>query len=373
MSKHHGARVITDGLKTYLDASIDRSYVQNISYGPELVTDASVLTAGDGQVKTVSSIGGNYIGFSNIAPSVPGKRYKIEWNISARRGTTTASFGPSVSPYNVTPSMQGRMNEAPGTYTQTFTSSASGNFTINADNVGTDFDIDYLSIKEVLTSGTDIWYDLSGNNNHFSVGGGVYSNKSLLYNGGESNAYEITTNSVPITGDFTLEFFCKPTLLQNSISCVGVFNSTLCSKGGASNDIYRGFFVIFTTASSVVNLSMNVGTTNGTNLSINTPYPKNVNQPAHITAVYRYERETNTPNIYLYLDGVLLVSGYSLNNGPLDTSWINTQPLRIGGRQNHCPYSSFFGNLYIFRYYDRALSSSEIAYNFNLSKSRFGF
>jgi|688.fasta_scaffold57756_5 hypothetical protein len=365
MSRYHGPKIIMDGLKAYLDSTVDSSYIQNITYGPELVTDASVLTAGDGQVKTISSLGGNYINFLNIAPSIAGKRYKIEWIVSARRGTTSASFGPS------TALLQGVMNQSPGRYIQTFTSNVTSNFSIGADNVGTDFDIDYLSIKEVLTPNSDIWYDVSGNNNHFNIGGAVYSDKSLLFNGGSSNAYEIVANSVPITGDFTFEFFCKPTLLQNSISCAGVFNCTLFSKGGASNDIYRGFFVIWTTISSVVNLSMYVGTSNA-NLNLNVPYTKSANQPAHITAVYKYERESNTPSIYFYLDGVLLASNYSLNGGPLDTSWINSQPLRIGGRQNHCPYSSFFGNLYTFRYYNRALSANEILYNFNLSKSRFG-
>ena len=67
MSRIHGPKIVTDGLILYLDSTTEKSYPGTISYGPELVTNASVLTAGDGQVRTVSSIGGNYINFLNIA------------------------------------------------------------------------------------------------------------------------------------------------------------------------------------------------------------------------------------------------------------------------------------------------------------------
>lgn len=232
MTRIHGPKVVTDGLILYLDSTVEKSYPGTISYGPELVTDASVLTPGDGQVKTISSIGGNYIGFSNIAPCVAGKRYKIVWTISARRGTTSVSFGPST-----TPSLSSGMNLPVGTYSRTFTCDTTGNFSISSDNVGADFDIDYLSIKEVLTPNSNLWYDLSGYNRHFNVGGGVSSdNKALLYTSANSNAYENVVNSVPFTDLMTIDIWYKASSYYNVNSACGITSGySLFSKQGGFN------------------------------------------------------------------------------------------------------------------------------------------
>lgn len=369
MSKHHGPRIVTDGLILYLDSTIQKSYPSSISYGPELVTDASVLTAGDGQKKTISSLGGNYIGFSNICSCVSGKRYKMVWTISAQRGTMSTSFSSSAAPYNTTPSMQGQMNLPPGTYSRTFTSNVNGTFTISADNVGADFDIDYLSIKEILTPNSDLWYDLSGNNYTFNIGGGVYDNGALLYNGGLSNAYESSNNLVPTNyTQWTMECFCKPTSLIDSLSCAGVFNSTLFCKGGSNGDIYSGYFIIFTNNGTTLSTNLTAGV--GNNISINTLYNKPVNTPLHIVYQYFYDQSYNTSYTYLYVDSVLCGANLSLGNGPLNNP---TEQFRIAGRQNHCPNSSFIGYFYCFRYYNRLLSQAEIKQNFNAGKLKYGY
>jgi hypothetical protein len=359
MSRQHGPKIITDGLILYLDSTVDRSYSQNITYGPELVTDASVLTAGDGQVKTVSSIGGNYINFPNIAPCVAGKRYRMIWTISARRGTTSVSFGPST-----TPSLSGGINLAVGTYSRTFTCNTTGNFSISSDNVGADFDIDYLSIKEITTANSDIWYDLSGNNRHFNIGGAVKENKALYYTSANSNAYESVVNSVPFTDLMTIDMWVKPTSFSNVNSACGLIGYTLFSKqggfNGPSGPLYTGLRAGYDTLSG--RLFFNIAGSSALNIYHN----PGVNTNELMNYVMQQIVTPSSQTLLLYVNGELSSSGtiYQSYSHP-------TYVFNLAGNTNHCGNHSLFGNLYSTKIYNRILSSSEILYNYRNMRSRY--
>jgi hypothetical protein len=351
MSTGYGPQIITDGLVLYLDSTIERSY-PSVSYGPELVTEPSVLTAGDGQVRTISSIGGNYLNFGNIAPCVSGKRYKIDWIISARRGTTTASLGPGS-----TPSLAGGINLPTGSYSRTFTCSATGNFSIVCDNVNADFDLDYLSIKEVLTENSTLWKDISGNNRDFVIGGGVYENNSLLWTSGNSNAYEVSTNSVSFDTSFSLDtwFVCNRFDSPNS-NCGLTPGTTLWSKQGTDGNLYRGFRAGFQSSGRFY---FNIAGINSTdtgqdifsvdNLSLNTLY----------SVVCMYSKSSNQQILYLYINGTLVATN-TLNG----TFSAPNQQFRLAGSANHCSNWSFFGKLFSVKMYNKVLSPSEIKFNY---------
>ena len=367
MSRIHGPKIVTDGLILYLDSTTEKSYPGTISYGPELVTDASVLTAGDGQVKTVSSIGGNYIGFSNIAPSVAGKRYKMVWTISARRLATTAGFGPNLPPYGTTPSFQGQMS-LPGTYSRTFTSNANGNFTINAENVGADFDIDYLSIKEVLTVNSNLWYDLSGNNRHFNVGAGVSSNnKALLYTGANSNAYENVVNSVPFTDLMTIDMWYKASSYYGVNSPCGAVNGySLFSKqggfNGPSGPLYAGLRTQFASATDT-SATLSFSISGSSNVFVS--YTNNV-----INTLYNYIFQQiivgGTQTLLMYVNGVLVASATGTQGYSHPTLVFN-----LGGNTNHCGNHSVFGHLYSTKIYNRILTANEIKANYDVMRQKY--
>lgn len=359
MSTGYGPQIIKDGLTLYLDSTVERSY-PNISYGPELVAEPSVLTSGDGQVRTISSIGGNYIGFSNIAPCVAGKRYKIEWTVSARRGTTTASLGPGV-----TPSLTGGINLPVGSYSRTFTCNTTGNFSINSDNVNADFDLDYLSIKEVLTENSTIWKDLSGNGRDFNIGAGVYDNSFLLYTSGNSNAYEITTNSVPFDTSLSIDtwFLCTRFDSPNS-NCGITAGTTLWSKQGTDGNLYRGLRTGFQTSGRFF---FNIAGINGTDSGNDVFSPYNLSPNTLYNIVCVHDRAASQQILHLYIDGFLVAS--SNYNGTFNTP---NQQFRLAGSTNHCSNHSFFGKLFSFKVYNRVLSSSEIKHNYERTfKSKY--
>lgn len=368
MSRYHGPRVVTDGLILYLDSTVEKSYPSSISYGPELVTDASVLTAGDGQVKTISSLGGNYIGFNNIAPCVAGKRYRMIWTISARRGTTSTSFSPNVSPFTTTPSMGGQMNLPVGTYSRTFTANQTGSFIMNADNVGADFDIDYLSIKEILTPNSDIWYDLSGNGRNFNVGGGVLSDDgSLYYTSANSNAYESTVNSVPFTDLMTIDMWYRAYSYYNVNSPCGTTNGySLFSKqggfNGPSGPLFSGFRAGFdTTTATSARLFLNIAGSS----SLNIFYSDNIINTLY-NYVFQHIVSGGTQTLLLYVNGVLVASNSITQSYSHPTLVFN-----LGGNTNHCGNHSAFGNLYSTKVYNRILSATEIASNYSMGLAKY--
>ena len=363
MSRIHGPKIVTDGLILYLDSTTERSYPGTISYGPELVTDASVLTAGDGQVKTISSIGGNYINFLSIAACVAGKRYKMVWTISAIRGTTSVSFGPST-----TPSLSGGMNLPVGTYSRTFTCNTTGNFSIASDNVSADFDIDYLSIKEVLTVNSNLWYDLSGNNRHFDVGAGVSSNnKALLYTGANSNAYENVVNSVPFTDLMTIDIWYKASSYYGVNSgCGAAAGSSLFSKQGGFNGpngpLYTGLRTQFdTVTATTARLFFSIAGSSNLNLF----YDNNI-----INTLYNYTFQQiivgGTQTLLMYVNGVLVASNSITQSYSHPTLVFN-----LGGNTNHCGNHSVFGHLYSTKIYNRILSSSEIKANHDVMRQKY--
>jgi hypothetical protein len=352
MSTRYGPRIVTDGLILYLDSTIEKSY-PTISYGPELVTDASVLTFGDGQVKTIFRSSNTSIGFGNIAPCVSGKRYKIVWTVSARRGTTTARLDPST-----TPSPQ--INLPVGTYSRTFTCNATGNFSITGNNFGVDFDLDYLSIKEILTSNSHLWYDLSGNNRHFNVGGGVSSSdKGMLYTSANSNAYENTVNSVPFTDLMTIDIWYKATTYYNVDSACGINGYSLFSKqggfSGPSGPLYTGFRARFDSpTATTARLFLNTAGSS----TLNIFYDNNV-----INTLYNYTFQQivngNTQTLLMYVNGVLVASNSITQSYSHPTLVFN-----LGGNTNHCGNHSVFGHLYSTKIYNRILSAQEIKENY---------
>jgi hypothetical protein len=294
---------------------------------------------------------------------VAGKRYKIVWTISARRLTTSARLDPST-----TPSLQGQMNLPVGTYYRTFTCNANGNFSILCDNVGVDFDIDYLSIKEVLTPNSNLWYDLSGNNRHFNVGAGVSSdNKGLLYTGANSNAYENVVNSVPFTNLMTIDIWYKASSYYGVNSPCGQVNgSSLFSKQGGFNGpygpLYTGLRTQFTNVTDTsANLSFSIEgssvlAVSYTNNTINTLY----------NYIFQQIIVGGTQTLLMYVNGVLVAS----NSGTQSYSH-PTLVFNLGGNTNHCGNHSVFGHLYSAKIYNRILSANEIKTNHDVMRQKY--
>jgi hypothetical protein len=252
---------------------------------------------------------------------------------------------------------------APGTYTRTFTCNTTGQFVLNADNVGADFDIDYLSIKEILTPNSNILYDLSGNNRHFNIGGGFQDNKALLYTSGNSNAYENVVNSVPFTDLMTIDIWYKPTSFLNVNSACGTTGYTLFSKQGGFNGpngpLYTGLRAGYDTTSG--RLYLNIAGSS----SLNIYYEGTL-----LNNVYLYTMQQiivgNTQTLLLYVNGVLVASGSISQSYSHPTLVFN-----LMGNTNHCGNHSAYGYLYSAKIYNRILSANEIMANYQSMRYKY--
>lgn len=212
-------------------------------------------------------------------------------------------------------------------------------------------------------SGTT-WFDLSGNNNNFTLTNGpTFSSTNsgnIIFDG--TNDYLITTlNQTPslnITSQITLETWIKSTALSNALHGDGLF-----SKGNSS-DGNSGVYELLLVPSGSINLPyfrMRIGSStpvyNPSNITMS------VNSIYHVVATY------NGSIMRMFVNGVESGSGNSVS-GSIES---NTQRLAIGVRHIQIDYGvSFFpGHIYISKVYNRALSASEILQNFNAIKPRF--
>jgi hypothetical protein len=215
------------------------------------------------------------------------------------------------------------------------------------------------------------WFDLSGNNYTFNIGGGSYSNNSIVYNGAYTNGYESITNSVPFSNNWTISVFGKPTSMFDSLSNCASGSMTVFSKeaGGTGHSMaytyysasnYRLNATIAINPSSPNFIYINRVIT-GTELEI-------INRAYLYTLRCSYNATTNTTTGTTFVNGIQLSSNSITNGGPPISP---DGQFRIGGRTNNCNNGSFKGNLYSVYVHNRALSNSEILQNYNAIKGRF--
>ena len=187
------------------------------------------------------------------------------------------------------------------------------------------------------------WYDLSGNSNHGTLTNGPTYNSanggSIVFDG--SNDYvELNTNNI-ITGTnpFTFEAFYKVTNTSVAAELLGNYGF-----GYTSNTIwFSGRYGVY----------------------LNTQIPYFQGYPLGAgTYQMAFTRSSNGATV-LYKNGS--VDGTSTST----TSILVGANFRIGSDVGGIA-EVFGGNLYAMRVYNRALSSTEIAINYNALKGRYG-
>ena len=214
-------------------------------------------------------------------------------------------------------------------------------------------------------SGSTTWRDLSGNSNNGTLTNGPTFTSAngggIVFDG--TDDYIITalnvTPTLNITSQITLETWLLSTSLANSSHGDGIMSK------GFSSDFNSGVYeTLFTQGSGVnapvfrIRIGASTPTYNPTNI------PINLNQIYHFVSTY------NGSIMRIYINGIESGTGVS-TSGNIET---NTEQLAIGVRYTHRggPADSFFsGNIYSNRIYNRALTATEIAQNFNATKGRF--
>jgi hypothetical protein len=238
MSLHHFPKIITGGLVTCLDAGNPLSYA---GLGPELVTNSNLLVADDGNYETVTRNSTTNISITNNLGSVVfGKTYQVSWNVLNLRESNTGVQIRRGSNF-----MSGSPNLAlvPNFYTSTFTNNLSdGDMNIYGDNTaGVDFDLDYLSVKELPTTIND----LTGNSNNCVFASTTQcpkfstNNKGMfIFDGGDSMT-TIKTMSQMNVSDTSFSICCyinRSSIYNQALQGVfGLSQGTLSIKTNATN------------------------------------------------------------------------------------------------------------------------------------------
>ena len=200
--------------------------------------------------------------------------------------------------------------------------------------------------------------DLSGNSNTATVTGATYGTDP---NGGgyfdfdgSSDYLQISSNTdFQSTSNFTVEMWVKP----DSLGFASLSNIYTTTAGN------RKYNLVISDADG--DLEFNTySTSGGTVLSGNNPNLRiQTGVWNHIVAVY----EQNV-NQEIFINGVSHAS--TTPSTTIETG--ATQPLLIGALGSYIGTYDFDGQIGDVRFYDSALSSSQIAQNFNASKGEYG-
>ena len=196
------------------------------------------------------------------------------------------------------------------------------------------------------------WTDLTNNGNTGTlVNGPTYSSAnggSLVFDGGDDYIL-LPTNSINSNADLTLNFWVN----HSPISSPFTQAYTFLSGYSASSHLQVRYTTTGTSSSvqlvksNVVNLGEFSGFTT----------PNNTTNFITITLA----KSTNTWSLYA--------------NGSFISSFVNSQTFTTSSPvlgSSATGAELFKGNMYSFSYYNRALTATEIAQNFNATKSRYG-
>jgi hypothetical protein len=353
----HSPRIVTDGLVLCLDAANPKSYPGKT--GPNLVTEISVLSKNDGLVFNVfrTSVLSNNLVLCNVTA---GKSYIVEYGVSAYRGSTGATFRVANSGSNITP---GIAIFSVGTFVRTFTANISDILSINGDNTGTDFDLNFVSVREMIENTGSIWKDVSGNNGNGILSSVTYdasNNGSLVFDNSGDNIIIDHSDKFNFSSSFTVYSW----ILVNSFNTSSIYN--VVSKKPSFNNTQKGWSCQYDYRTNGV---LQYRNNNGTLLNDHTP-TSTTNNTSLLNQTVNFVNSVwviNNNFVSFYING-LLKSTISVNFIDTDT----TTNINIGKTVNSVGDPSLPMNLSNVAIYNRALSEQEIVQNFNALRGRYG-
>jgi hypothetical protein len=230
-------------------------------------------------------------------------------------------------------------------------------------NISKDGLVLYLdaSNPKSYTSGSSVWYDISGNNNHFNLINSPAPTGSYIYFNGvnqRADCVNTTFGNFGI-GSFTLEYVLYTNgAASNIYAAIIMKRGAVTNIGGASGWVDRISANVFYTQDS------NPGGLRGNVLELNYTTPRDriiqvdqvISKPTSLTA-----------NGFTYINNNLVTTANRtyIGNGSVD----NGNTVRLMFSDGEGGYLS--GRLYSVKAYTRAFSASDVAQSFNATKGRF--
>jgi hypothetical protein len=197
-------------------------------------------------------------------------------------------------------------------------------------------------------------YDLTTNSMDGTATAISFTDPYITFNGSTSQV-SIADNSLlePSTGDFTMEVWVNPTLLNSSQVILGKFDN-----GGASQDVS---YSIRTNSSGVIFAQIG----NGTSVVNSTNYTSTIGAWVQIVYVWK---NVSVNSLETYVNGVSIGS---VNHS--FASILNTANNLYLGSYNGGEYSQYYnGKIGVTRLYSVALSASEVERNFESDRATYG-
>lgn len=198
------------------------------------------------------------------------------------------------------------------------------------------------------------WYDISGNGKHYTFGSGIswnsagyfYCDGSGVFTGPASNTFGFNAKS-----ENYVEAFAQV------IGATGnVFFSWYASNdgGGDTRTVFSHFY--YSNGNTYYDMNGCCGATQRIQYANDTDFTAGIR---HVS--FRTRAEVH-PNRQIFKNLIPQVD--SGTNETANATWNQTNAAIIA--------SSWYGNLYVFRAYNRPLEPHEMAINYNAQKARFG-
>lgn len=342
MSYKTGPRIVTDGIILAYDAADTNSYAPN----DELVTDANLLTQGDGNFRTAFRDSSSATNIS-IGPIVNGSKYQLLWNVTERRGTVSATMRIGFAPIS-----ESTNANVLGFRKHVFTSNATGTLVFYPDAAGCDFDVDFASLRIYKDTVTDITGDNDCSLKN-KTAYNTYDSGYFILDGG-NDYIENSSPNIGISGNLSATLSCWFNDARSTTSTTQALFAY--GNGPTAGD---------TIAIILQDLGFSAAYNGGNNTYSNTGiYSLNTWNNVAITKTPGAANTTTR----LYLNGVEQTIASSSSITPNVTSRV----IRIGRWTNEGQSLLFQGNVSSCQIYDRALTSAQILQNYNATKGRYG-
>jgi len=210
------------------------------------------------------------------------------------------------------------------------------------------------------------WYDLSGNGNNGTLNGGLnFSGNQISFDG--SNDYiDLGDNTLNGANEpfaenntkFSISYFARVTSFLSNDSNHGISNTILGKSDDNSNDNFEMGY------SPGGNFEFYVDDKSNDVNDVETSIQVATGEWHHITVVYDVSK---TNDFVVYFNGSLSQS-YNLGFSGMDNA--DGSALTLGNSRRNRSWLN--GDISQISIYNRALSATEIAHNYNVTKGRFG-
>lgn len=215
--------------------------------------------------------------------------------------------------------------------------------------------------------GGTTWNDLSGNNNNATlINGPIYNNANQggIILDGNGDYISVTENANMKPQILTAEIAIKINSTANTTTFAPITQQYVMFRQNSRAGNFEGYQIVYSesTQSYYCTATPSTGTPQ---YSVGAPGNTSpIGKTSFVCAVF------NSTTMSIYIDGVFMGSGIKANG----IDYNNNHTLKIG---RSVPTGNTYdahanGTVYSVKLYNRALSASEIAQNFNALRGRFG-